>query len=269
MRITPLEQGFGVEVGDFDLTHGGSPEEQARLAEAYRDHHLIVFRGGSPVTPERQVEVTRWFGPIIVEGSEWTVLDNAEATGRLELPFHSDITFMAHPLAGISLCPVALPGVDTSTTYVSNAVAWDLLPPHAQDELADRRARHTFTSDNKIDLGLPNFEYWHPARMRHPDTGQPLLFVTAHHVDQIEGLSPERSRALLDLAFATLYAPERRYEHVWREGDLVVWNNIAIQHARTRVAEVADGPRIVRRVQLGSIGFLTQLGRLQQQAKAA
>ena len=266
MRIVPLKQGFGVEVTDFDPAQDGTPEEQAQLAEAYRNHHLVILRSAAPVPAERQVAATRWFGPIIAEGSEWTVLDNTEATGRLELPFHSDITFLEHPLGGISLCPVALPRGETSTTYVSNAVAWDLLPDWAKHELADRRARHAFESGSDIDLGMPSFEHWHPARMPHPDTGHPLLFVTAHHVDRIEGLSPERSRALLDVAFATLYAPERRYEHVWREGDLLVWNNLAIQHARTRVAEIADGPRIMRRVQLGTVGFMAQLAQLQRAA---
>jgi taurine dioxygenase len=43
-----------------------------------------------------------------------------------------------------------------------------------------------------------------------------------------------RSAELLKELFATLYAAERRYEHIWRRGALVIWDNLAIQHARTR-----------------------------------
>lgn len=43
-----------------------------------------------------------------------------------------------------------------------------------------------------------------------------------------------RSAELLKELFATLYAAERRYEHIWRRGELVIWDNLAIQHARTR-----------------------------------
>jgi taurine dioxygenase len=270
MRITPLPQGFGAEVTEFDLARGGTPEEIARLRQAWRDHHLVIFRGGAPISPERQIEVTGWFGAVIVEnGDAWTVLDNADAAGRFILPFHSDITFCVKPLEGISLYPQELPANETSTTYISNAVAWRALPPALQEELRDRKARHYFVSDENIDLGMPVFEHWHPVRMPHPETGEPLLFVTEHHVDRIDGLSDERCAELLPQLFATLYAPERRYEHVWREGDLLVWSNLAIQHARTRVAELSHGKRVMRRVQLGTIGFMAQVEQLRREAELA
>jgi taurine dioxygenase len=265
MLIKPLPQGFGVEISEFDLHDGRAPQDIARLARAFRDDHLIVFRSPTTIAPERQVEVTGWFGPILREGTDWTVLDNADPTGRFVLPFHCDITFVEHPLAGISLCPQELPDGPTSTTYISNAGGWRRLPERLRHELAGRTARHSFISDADIDLGMPEFEYWHPARMPHPETGEPLLLLTEGHVDLIEGLSPQRSADILQEAFATLYVPEYRYEHVWREGDLVVWNNLAIQHARTQVAEVSRGKRIVRRVQLGTVGFREQVAQLQEQ----
>ena len=269
MPITPLTQGFGAEVTDFDLAGGRDPDDIARLQEAYRHRDLLVFRGTGHLTPERQMEVAGWFGPIIAEGSGWTVLDNAEPTGRFALPFHSDITFLEFPLAGISLYPQELPAGDTSTTYISNAVAWDSLPEDLQRELHDLKGRHYFASSADIDLGRPFFEYWHPVRMEHPETGRPLLFVTEHHVDRIEGMSEARSAEVLQRLFAALYATERRYEHIWREGDLLVWNNLAIQHARTRVAELSEGKRVMRRVQLGTVGFGEQVRRLREIAARA
>jgi alpha-ketoglutarate-dependent taurine dioxygenase len=268
MLITPLPVGFGAEVSEFDLRHDRKPEDVARLQQAYIDRDLLVFRGAGQITPERQLEITGWFGPVIVEGAAWTVLDNAEPAGRFVLPFHSDITFVEFPLAGISLCPEELPAGSTSTTYISNALAWQELPEALQRELRGLKARHYFASSDDIDLGLPAFEYWHPVCMPHPKTGRPLLFVTEHHVDRIEGMTEERGADVLKALFAKLYAPERRYEHIWREGDLVIWNNLAIQHARTRVAELSRGRRVMRRVQLGKVSFLEQVARLRrQQAK--
>jgi taurine dioxygenase len=270
MKITPLPQGFGAEVTGFDLANGRAEGEIARLRQAYLDHHLLVFRGGGPIAPERQVEVTGWFGKVLAEGGNaWTVLDNAEPAGSWILPFHCDITFCEFPLAGISLYPQALPAGETTTTYVSNAVAWRALPEAVRGELHDRKARHFYDNAANIDLGHPFFEYWHPVRMPHPDTGEPMLFVTEHHVDRIEGLSDERCAELLPELFATLYAPERRYEHVWREGDLLVWHNLAVQHARTKVADPSQGSRIMRRVQLGEIGFIAQVERLRRQPEPA
>jgi taurine dioxygenase len=263
MFITPLPQGFGAEIADFDLQKGRAPEDISRLQQAYRDCHLVVFRGTEEIAPERQVEIARWFGPVLMEGTAaWTVLDNAEPAGRFVLPFHSDITFVEFPLAGISLYPQELPAVTTSTTFISNALAWQRLSPTLQRELKGLKARHYFVSSDDIDLGRPVFEFWHPVCMIHPRTGQPLLFITEHHVDRIEGMSEERCAIVLKLLFDKLYAPEQRYEHVWRRGDLLIWDNLAIQHARTRVAEPSEGRRVMRRVQLGEVGFLEQVRRL-------
>jgi taurine dioxygenase len=268
MKIRPLAQGFGAEVTDFDLQNGGTPEDIAQLQRVYLDSHLLVFRGNGPFPPERQIEIAGWFGPIIAEGGvAWTVLDNVEPAGSYILPFHSDITFLEQPLAGISLYPQALPPGGTSTTYISNALAWRSLPQSLRDELQDRKARHYYESEGMIDLGFPVFEYWHPVCMPHPDTGEPLLFVTEHHVDRIEGLSDNRCGEVLQQLFAALYAPERRYEHFWREGDLLIWNNLAVQHARTQVAEPSQGSRVMRRVQLGTIGFLAQVEKLRRDAE--
>lgn len=265
MLITPLRQGFGAQVSDFDLHHGRAPEDIARLRQAYRDGHLLVFHGATPVAPDRQVEIAGWFGPVLAEGTPWTVLDNAEPAGRNELPFHSDITFMEHPLAGISLCPEALPATETSTSYISNALGWEALPEAVRRELTGRRARHYYDSARDMGFDWPVFEYWHPACLAHPQTGRQLLFVTEHHVDQIEGLSPARCAELLPQLFAALYAPARRYEHIWRQGDLVIWDNFAIQHARTRAADPAQGRRVMRRVQLGKMSFQEQVARARKQ----
>ena len=268
MQITPLPQGFGAEVSDCDPGKEAEAGVVACLQQAFRDHHLLIFRSAGPISPERQVEVAGWFGPVIVEGdAAWSVLDNAEPGGRFRLPFHSDTSFVEFPLTGLSLYPQSLPANETSTTFVSGARAWQELPEALRHELQDRKARH-YLAHEKIDLGRPFFEYWHPVCMRHPETGVPFLFVSENHVQQIEGLSDERCAEVLQILFSALYAPERQYEHIWGEGDLLVWNNYAIQHARTRRADVSSGRRIMRRVQLGSMGFSTQVERLRREIAA-
>jgi len=272
MKIEPLPQGFGAEVKDFDVLYGRSPTDVATLRAAYSKWNLLIFRNCAVLPPERQVEITGWFGKIganaDAQGRPWTVLHNDNATGSTLLPFHSDITFFAHPLEGISLHPQALPNVETSTTFVSNAVAWEALSPELQREVHHLRGRHHY--DNAAELGMewPTLEYWHPVRLEHPKTGRPLLFVTEHHVNRISDVSESRSAELLSALFATLYAPERRYEHVWHLGELVIWDNIAIQHARTRESAPSEGVRALQRVAIGEYGFLEQLRQVQSRTSA-
>lgn len=268
MQITPLAQGFGAEVTGFDLRDGRGEAEIAQLREAFDTRHLLIIRGKGTISPERQAEIAGWFGPAgcdaTQDGSSHTMMDNAEAIGRAVLPFHCDISYMEFPLEGITLHPLELPRSPTSTTFISNACGWDALSAEVQHELRDAKGRHYYADGQMLDLDWPVFEYWHPVRMQHPRTGRPLLFVTEHHVDRLSGMTEQRSTELLPQLFAALYAPERRYEHVWREGDLVAWDNCAIQHARRREADPSEGKRRLQRVQIGRHGFMEQLEKLQQ-----
>ena len=77
-----------------------------------------------------------------------------------------------------------------------------------------------------------------PVVSIHPTTGQPVLFVNEQHVERIEGLDPAESRALLVALFDHLYAEANIFEHRWRNGDLVIWDNIALQHGRRAIGGV-------------------------------
>ena len=82
--------------------------------------------------------------------------------------------------------------------------------------------------------------------MRHPTTGQELLSVNEMQTDRIIGLDEPESEETLEALWALLYAPENTYSHQWRVGDLVVWDNIAVQHGRP--APPRHEPRTMRRV---------------------
>lgn len=59
-------------------------------------------------------------------------------------------------------------------------------------------------------------------------------------------LGAQESREILDRICDIVEAPENMYEHVWRVGDLVVWDNLSSLHART--GWPAGEPRTLRRV---------------------
>ena len=64
----------------------------------------------------------------------------------------------------------------------------------------------------------------------HPVTGRKGLFVNEAHCPVIIGLPEEESAALLAELCAHIVRPEFRYEHSWRAGDLLMWDNVAVQH---------------------------------------
>ena len=270
MEFRLLHADLGVEVVGFDLQRGGTPAEIAQLREAYDLHHMLLFRGHGRVSPERHVELARWFGPPDPvdnsgNGDFVSVLQNEEAAGSMRLPFHSDLTYTDCPIKAICLHAIALPAGGTSTTFVSSAAAWDRLDPALQAELTDKRLRHVYISQMP-EYGWPDFIAEHPVRLLHPRTGRPILLVTEHHADRIVGLEADRSAALLERLYGVLYAPAAQYEHCWQLDDLLIWDNLAVQHARTKPSDPAEGRRALQRVALAEVGLQVLVERARKAA---
>lgn len=254
MRFRPLHSDVGAEVLDFDIHAGGTPEEIAELRAAYDRYAMLLFRGQGRVAPLRQVEIAGWFGPPwpvdnTGNGDYVSVLANEDAAGSVVLPFHSDLTYTDTPIAAICLQAIALPKAGTSTTFVSGAAAWRRLPGELKRELEYCTARHVLAR-SATGMDWPEFVADHPVRFRHPRTGELILFVTQHHAVRILELKSGRSRDVLDAVFAHLYAEERRYVHAWELGDLLMWDNLVLQHARTEPSDPGQGARRLQRVAL-------------------
>jgi taurine dioxygenase len=272
MWLRSLHPDFGAEVLDFDVLNGGAPEEIAALRAAYDEHQLLLFRGaGQPIPPERQVEISSWFGPPIAnseDGVLWTVLHNSEPAGSARLPFHSDLSYTDDPILGLSLHATELPPGGSATAFVSGVHAWETLSPELKDLLAGKTLRHRLATSLYGDW--PEFLADHPVRLAHPRTGTPVLYVTEHHAERIHELEAETSARVLGELFAHLYAPEHVYVHDWTLHDLVAWDNLAVQHARPEVAEPAQGPRAMQRVALAEVPYfeLVERARRQEEARA-
>ena len=247
MKIRPLHSAFGGEVLDFDVGGETSPSGVDDLRDALDEYGLLLVRADQRIAPDRHVEIGGWFGPLMANnGVKWSVLDNEEAAGAIRLPFHSDFSYTTTPIKVISLQALAVPAGGSATAYVSNAHAWRTLDADLQARLAKLTLRHRHSS--QITDQWPEFIADHPVRLAHPRTGEPLLYVTEHHAHRIQELEPAESERMLAALCAHIYAPENVYTHTWRPYDLVIWDNLAVQHARPAVAEPAAGARILQRV---------------------
>jgi alpha-ketoglutarate-dependent taurine dioxygenase len=74
-----------------------------------------------------------------------------------------------------------------------------------------------------------------------------MLYVCEQQTREVVELAKRESNELLDALFAHLYRPELLVEHKWETGDLVIWDNQAVQHGRPYV--LGDGPaRTLRKI---------------------
>jgi taurine dioxygenase len=270
MELQRLHETLGAEVRGVDLLGEVSPAEIEALRAALAEHQLLLFRLDRPMAPERQVDFAGSFGPVLRGDGDrnWSVLRNDSAAGRVELKFHSDFTYTDDPIQRICLHAIELPPGGTATAFVSGVHAWGTLPADLQDLLAPMTLRHV--QDGSITAAdLPVFVADHPVRFDHPQVGRPVLLVTEYHARRIHELPEARSREVLDRLFAHLYRPQSIYVHHWRLHDLIIWDNLAIQHARPASAEPQDGPRALQRVALGQADYEELVARARRREAAA
>lgn len=260
LSVEPLSPVLGVEVRGLDLRGDLAPHAEV-LRELLGEHLLLCFRVPD-LDPRHQLGLAAQFGPILDEsrdGSGWTYVSNVEPGGVLgdgPYLFHSDLEFTEAPLPVLSLYAVEVPADPTVTRFANGVRAAARLDDETRARLVGRTAVHVYPllearGDQRyrladVDDGAPRAE--HPVLLRHPVTGATVLYVTAMQTDSIVGLDEAESEALLEDCWSRLYAPDNVYEHRWRVGDLLVWDNLALQHARDAVT----GRRTLRRVPVGT-----------------
>ena len=178
-----------------------------------------------------------------------------------ELIFHYDYAYDPEPITAISMYGLVVAKGATSTLFASSSRVLERIPQRVRTAIEGREAAHACflsepgRSDERTvepEIVIPRAEPgWGPAHYwaRHPvvwhnAAGVPTLFVCRQHTDRIVGMARDESDALLEEIFGAMYDPAHVYEHVWREGDLVLWDNLTVQHARPLPN---DRPRTLRR----------------------
>jgi taurine dioxygenase len=200
--------------------------------------------------------VAGYFGPVLPTEEDQPYISNVREDGALgsaELAFHSDNEYCVEPLIGITLQALEVEDEKTSTRYADSVGAYRRLPMALKERLKGLEARHVLATDlstrNRNAQPDPRWPHQvHPVVKIHPTTGEPILYVTMMQTYPILGLPEAESETLLGTLFGYLYAPENVLEHHWRRGDLAIWDNLGLQHARGAVSNTA---RTLQRVGIG------------------
>jgi taurine dioxygenase len=160
-----------------------------------------------------------------------------------------------NPMQVLSLYGHRVEPPTVPTRFASMVLGEATLPAGLRAQIDGKRAVHQTgqqrRGEHKDELVVPEHEVVRstakPVIWNHPRTGQPLLFVSQQMTARIEDMEPDASESLLEELFAHLYRPEVVVDHEWRQGDLVVWDNLAVQHARGNV-ELEGPERTLRKV---------------------
>jgi alpha-ketoglutarate-dependent taurine dioxygenase len=264
LQIRDLSPAFGADVIGFDPRRPLDDATRRALQEALDRRGVLVFRD-IDVTHTEQVRLSKMLirKDDVAEGTGAPELEDnfyisnkrpnsAAPVGRLQ--FHADTMWADQPFEVLSLYAVDVDPPAVPTTFISATYAWATLPPALRTRVEGRSALHTAGGIRRGDLKdvlVASVENppstVKPIGWNHPRTGETILYVCEQMTKEIVGLAPDDSEQLLEELFAHLYEPATHWNHQWRENDLVVWDNLAIQHARQNVN--SDGPaRTLRKV---------------------
>jgi alpha-ketoglutarate-dependent taurine dioxygenase len=118
---------------------------------------------------------------------------------------------------------------------------YDALPGRLKDRIAGLKIKHdgTYNSGGYVRQGVTPTDdprtspgAVHPLVCTHPDTGKRMLYLGRRRNAYIAGLDLADSETLLNELWSYAVLPQFAWEHVWRVGDLVLWDNRCTMHRR-------------------------------------
>ncbi|HQV56578.1 MAG TPA: TauD/TfdA family dioxygenase [Ilumatobacteraceae bacterium] len=255
---------FGLEVRG--LTWDNVNADVVRVVRtAVIAHSLVVFRGQSSPTDEQLDGFLRTLGRLVLDTEDGAVhysghrnlgtgptsalakemvayqhraVDNSgstyydpQATGASELVWHNDQSH--RPMLKVLSVLEALDFDDDAvpTQFRNTYVSAEMLSSAQRAELGHRQAIY-FDPRLPSPAEMPRAsDAMHPLLLAHPHTGRIALYVN-EFADRIAGVDRQPSDALLAELRTHIANTAPEYVHRWQTGDLVIWDNIGLQHRR-------------------------------------
>ena len=256
LDIAPLSTHIGAEIRGIDLRDRLDAATVDAIHQAWLDHSVLLFRGQS-FSQEDLIRVTAYFGELAPLGRPpkffpkgysrllpnimmiSNIRENGETIGALpdgEMNFHHDQIHAEIPHNGTLLYSLEIPDRGGDTLFASGYAAYDTLDPALKAKLDGRRAFHHYNygSTTRGDTrGIEAFnESVHPVFRTHDETGRKAVYVDRLMSMKVVDMPQGESDELLNAVFDHSERPEFVYRHVWRVGDLIVWDNRCSAHAR-------------------------------------
>lgn len=259
IAVTPLTPAVGAEIKGVDLA-SLTDAQFAEIERAWHRHSALLFRDqkitddhllafsrrlgdlDSPPNQERGRQTPEGYPDIYVVSNVLDAKgDPIGALGAGEAVWHTDMSYLELPPDASMLYALEVPPEGGNTSVCGMEAVWRSLPADLKAKVQGRRIKHdgTYNSGGFLRQGVTPTDdphkapgAWHPAVCMHPATGEPCLYLGRRRNAYIEGLSPAESDALLDRLWAHVGTPGTTYEHKWREGDLLLWDNRSTMHRR-------------------------------------
>lgn len=261
MNLQPLHP-FAAEASGIDLTAPLGAAERRSIEAAMDEHAVLVFRD-QPLSQDQQIAFAKLLGPLDLglrkvrtgqphrlDYNELADISNVMADGQVadrshakivgnvaNQLWHSDSSFQ-RPRAKYSMLSASVvPAFGGETQFADLRMAYDALPAWRKRQIADLKAVH-FALHSRFLLG--DTQYTAQQRDAIPPATWPLVqtdprscretLYVGIHACEVVGMTTAEGRMLIMDLIEHATQPSFVYEHHWRVGDLVMWDNTATVH---------------------------------------
>jgi taurine dioxygenase len=259
----------GVELSDLD------DRAFRELRKAWLDYSVVLVRNQT-VSDQDLIAFSRRFGdldlaPVQETGRRYVegmpeiyiisnVMENGVPIGSLgagEAVWHTDMSYLELPPKASVLFAVEVPSSGGNTSFCGMYSIYEALPRPLKSRVEGLRIKHdgTYNSGGYLRQGVSPTDdprnspgAVHPLVCTHPETGRRMLYLGRRRNAYLVGLDLAESEALLDELWAVVTRPEFAWEHAWRAGDLVLWDNRCTMHRRDSFDP--DARRVMHRTQI-------------------
>jgi taurine dioxygenase len=272
--VVPTGRPLAAEVRGVDL-RSLDDQKFAALRRAWHQHQVLLIRGQT-LSDQDLIAFSRRFGdldwaPVQETGRRFVeglpeiyivsnVKVNGEAIGSLgagEAVWHTDMSYLDVPPMASMLYALEVQPSGGNTSFCSMYAVYEALPADMKRRIAPLKIKHdgTYNSGGFLRQGVTATDdprtspgAVHPLVCTHPDTGRQMLYLGRRRNAYLVGLDLPESEALLDELWRHVERPEFAWEHAWRVGDLVMWDNRCTMHRRDPFDDTSR--RIMHRTQI-------------------
>jgi putative 2-oxoglutarate oxygenase len=243
---------IGVQVTGIDVKTLDE-EGFAPIYQAWLDYNILVVR-------DQQLEIrdflrySRRFGPVVPHPSKSTRhpeipeitmlgINKFDANGKLRDEiyrrgaegWHTDGAYNQAPFKATQLYALAVPSRGGNTLFANGYAAYDALPQRLKDRLDGVIGAFSYGGRRgKAKLLNPEDQDWtpvyHPIIRTHSETGRKSLYFDPGKIVGFVGIEERESDELISELKERMIAPNAEYHHIWRKGDIVIWDNRCSYH---------------------------------------
>src|SRR6266516_3313049 len=274
IEVVPTGRALGAEVRGVDL-RDLDEAAFARLMQAWHQHSVVLIREQT-LSDQELIAFSRRLGDLdwapiqetgrrFVEGlPEIYIVSNVKVNGEPigslgdgEAVWHTDMSYLEVPPKASILYSLEVPPLGGNTSFCTMYGIYEALPAKLKNRIAGLKIKHdgTYNSGGYLRQGVTATDdprtspgAVHPLVCTHPDTGRRMLYLGRRRNAYLMGLDLADSEALLDELWDFVARREFAWEHVWRAGDLVLWDNRCTMHRRDPFD--ASARRIMHRTQI-------------------